>query len=187
MKAINQNSANVFLGKGHFKDNDVFHPLHFKATGIGNWYKQDLEYFQQPSFQTQGIPNKVQLEYWFKSKILSDFLLTFKNDAGFLRAFTGLRKTIFSDWFYGDLRTITADTICTSLVLVQFSPDKLLFRLYLFDGFYPVCKKRINIISKLIQEINATGKTTKQSNVNVLRRSGTGSNLKNAVTYTLNP
>jgi hypothetical protein len=170
MKTINQTPVKASLGKRLAKDTDVFQPIHYIATGIGNWYEQDLQYFCDPSFPPDRLPAKVQVEYILKAKILSDYLLTFKNQSGYIKALTGLRKTIFPDWYYGDLRTYHDSQTCFSLILVHFSPDRTMFRMYLFEGLYPDCKKRITIISKMIQEIIHTGRPTRESLCKRLRK-----------------
>jgi hypothetical protein len=155
-------SAQVSFGKSLRRDKTIFNPIHYKSTGIVNWYEQDLEYLNAPSFAIDSIPTKIQLEYCFKAKILSDYLITFQNKEGYMKALTGIRKTIIPDWYYGDLRAFADGQTITSLVLIQFSPDRSLFRLYLFDTYYPAGSKRINEITKLIQEILATGRPTEQ-------------------------
>ncbi|MBA4301279.1 MAG: hypothetical protein C0433_14430 [Cyclobacterium sp.] len=157
MKAINQNSANVSLGKRLNEDTNIFHPIHYKATGTGNWYEQDLEYFPLPNFNTEFLPEKIQLEHCFKAKIVSDYLLTFQNRDGLMKALTGLRKTIHTDWYYGDLRAFANCQTIMSLVLIHFSPDRSVFKLYLFESYYPEGGKRITEINKIIQEITLTG------------------------------
>lgn len=161
MKAIIQTTAPVSLGKRHQKDTNIFQPIHYKAVGIGNWYEQDLEYFARPSFEPEALPVRIQIEYCYKAKIVSDYLMTFHDLKGYLRALTGLRKTIIPDWYYGDLRTFHEGQTITSLVLVQFSPDRSIFRLYLFETYYPEGAKRINQINKIIQELLSTGQPTK--------------------------
>lgn len=158
MNKFNQTSAPVSLGKRLREDTNIFHPIYYKTTGTGNWYEQDLEFFEKPSFPIESIPTKVQVEYCFKAKILSDYLLTFRNKSGYMNALTGLRKTLMPDWYYGDLRAFVDGQTITSLVLVQFSPDKSVFRLYLFEKYYPAGRKRIRDIIALIREIVATGR-----------------------------
>ena len=158
MNTFNQTSANVSLGKRQIKDTGKFHPIYFRATGIGNWYSQDLEYFEQPSFSCDSLPEKVQLEYCFKAKILSDYLLTFQNEHGYMKALTGLRKVLIPNWHYGDLRVYDDGRTITSLILVEFSPDKTLFRLYLLESYYPNGKKRIREILEIIRDLTAKGR-----------------------------
>jgi hypothetical protein len=79
-----------------------------------------------------------------------------------MKALTGIKKTIISDWYYGDMRAFAEGQTIQSLILIQFSPDRSLFRLYLFETYYPSGSKRINEIIKLIQEILATGRPTDQ-------------------------
>lgn len=158
MKDINPTSECVSLGKRQTKDTGKFHPIYFRATGIGNWYSQDLEYFEQPSFSIESLPGKVQLEYCFKAKILSDYLLTFQNEQGYMKALTGLRKVLIQNWYYGDLRVYDDGRTITSLILVEFSPDKTLFRLYLLESYYPDGKKRIREILEIIRDLTAKGR-----------------------------
>lgn len=163
MKAINQNSAIVFLAKGHCKDTELFHPLHFKATGVGNWYEHDLEYFEPPSFPVTSIPNQIRLEkcHCNRARILGDFVLTFINQEGYLKALSSIHKTIFPDWYYGCLKTYAERITYSDLVLVQFSPDRSIFRVYLFEQHYPE-KNRTSIVNRLIQEICTVVKPTKE-------------------------
>lgn len=162
MKSINQTSENASLGKRQFKDTQIFHPIHYKTTGKGNWYKQDLEYFKQPSFPIDSLPSQVQLEHCFKAKIHAEFLVTFQNEDGYFKALTSLRKTLIQDWFYGDLRAFVDAQTITSLVLVYFSPDNSIFKLYLFENYYPEGSKRIKEILNLIRELIVTGKQMNQ-------------------------
>lgn len=162
MKTFNQTSAPVSLGKRQIEDTNKFQPIYYKSTGIGNWYQQDLEFFKQPSFETESLPVKVQLEYCFKAKIHADYLLTFQDDFGRMRAFTGIRKTLVPDWYYGDLRSFAYGQTITSLVLIHFSQDRSMFRLYLFESYYPEGNKRIKAITKIIQDLHSTGKPPKQ-------------------------
>jgi hypothetical protein len=162
MKTFIQTSAPVSLGKRQFKDTSIFNPIHYRATGKGNWYEQDLEYFKQPSFGIEQLPVRVQLEHCFKAKIHADYLLTFQDGSGFMRALTGIRKTIIPDWYYGDLRVFVHGQTVTSLVLIQFSPDRSMFSLYLFESYYPIGSKRISTVIKVIQEIKLTGNPSKQ-------------------------
>lgn len=162
MKAFNQNSANVSLGKRQSKDSCFFYPIHYKASGKGNWYQQDLEYFDKPSFPPQSLPEKIQLEYCFNAKIHAEYLMTFQNENGMIKALTGLREVLIPDWYYGDLRSFHEGETITSLILLQFSPDRSMFRIYLFQGYYPNGKKKKNSILKTIREILATGRPPRQ-------------------------
>ncbi|MDR7130336.1 hypothetical protein J2X69_002686 [Algoriphagus sp. 4150] len=162
MKLFNQTSAKVSLGKRQTEDTDIFNPVNYRAIGIGNWYKQDLEHYEQPSFPVGSIPVQLQLDHCLKAKIHADFLLTFQNNAGYMKALTGIRKTIMQGWYYGDLKSFADGQTITSLVLIQFSPDRSMFRLYMFKSYYPEGSKRINTITKVIQELNITGNPPKQ-------------------------
>lgn len=162
MKSINQTSENASLGKRHFEGTQIFHPIHYKTTGKDNWYEQDLEYFKQHSFPIDSLPFQVQLEHYFKAKIHAQSLVTFQNEHGYFTALTGLRKTLIPDWFYGDLRAFVDGKTITSLVLVYFSPDNSVFKLYLFENYYPEGRKRIREILNLIRELIVLGKPTNQ-------------------------
>lgn len=157
MNQINQTSTNVSLGKRPVQDSLFFNPIYYKSTGQGNWYKQDLEYYNQPSFSPVSLPEKIQLEYCFKAKIHADYLMTFHNERGIMQAMTGLRKILIPDWYYGDQRSLYEGETITSLVLAQFCPDRSIFRLYLFDGYYPEGPKKKNEILHVVREISATG------------------------------
>jgi hypothetical protein len=129
----------------------VFKKRQFSAVRLIHSMNIDCGYF------LVSIPEKIQLEYCFKSKILADYLMTFHNDAGIMKAMTGIRETLIPDWYYGDQRSFFDGDTITSLVLIQFSPDRSIFRLYLFDGYYPEGRKKKNEIIRVIREISATG------------------------------
>lgn len=186
MKAFNQNSATVSLGKRHFEDTRIFHPIHFKATGKGNWYIQDLDYFEEPSFKTDFLPEAVQLKYCFKAKILSDYLLTFKNEAGYIKSLIGLRKTLIPDWYYGDLKSYLEEGTKTSLILIQFSPDRSIFRLFLFDSYYPEGAKRINAINGLIQEMLNTRRPSKLVRETIIQHQAINANQESGIDQPIN-
>ncbi|MAN87867.1 MAG: hypothetical protein CL555_13855 [Algoriphagus sp.] len=157
MKESIQTSRKVSLGKRLDEDTNIFNPICYKAIGKGNWYQQDLEYITMPAFRLELLPANVQLEYCYKAKIVAEYLLTFQNKEGYVKALTGLRKTIYTDWHYGDLRTFMDCKTILNLVLIQFSVDRSNFRLYLFESYYPKGNKRITTVNKIIQEINTTG------------------------------
>lgn len=149
-------------GKDRLKIAVFFYPIHYKASGKGNWYRQDLEYFNKPSFPPHSLPEKIQLEYCFKAKIHAEYLMTFQNENGMIKALTGLREVLIPDWYYGDLRSFHEGETITSLILLQFSPDRSMFRIYLLQGYYPDGKKKKNTILKTIREILATGRLPRQ-------------------------
>lgn len=162
MKSIDQTSDNASLGKRQSEGITIFNPIHYKAIGKGNCYEQDVDYFKQPSFETEPLPIKVHLEYCSKAKVQTDHLLTFQNQNGFMKALTVFCKTIIPDWYYGDMTTFAESQTISNLVLIQFSPDRSLFRLYQFESLYPEWRKGINTIIKVIQELIRNGNPPKQ-------------------------
>lgn len=130
-------------------------PLYFRHTGTGNWYGKDTD-FPVPSFLPDLIPDELQIEYEAAKNIQSDFILRSRRCHGTQRVSTGLQPTSFDGWYYGDAPTFQDGQITKSLILVQFSPDSSMFRLYLFHGYYPSGKTvSKSVISKILHIIRS--------------------------------
>ncbi|MDX5478099.1 MAG: hypothetical protein LPJ98_06540 [Cyclobacteriaceae bacterium] len=84
--------------------------------------------------------------------IQAGFVLTSKSHHGIHRILTGLRPTVFNGWYYGDIPVFKGDKLTKNLILIEFSPDCTMFRIYLVDDFYPKGKnseQKINNVAKM--------------------------------------
>jgi hypothetical protein len=130
------NTSNIICDS-LYKDSHSIHPLYYKHTGIGNWFEKDLEFVPLPSFDQNIFPDQLQVEYSAKKSIQAKYVLTSKRHYGIHRILTGLRPTVFNGWYYGDIPVFKGEKLTKNLILIEFSPDCTMFRIYFIDGYYP--------------------------------------------------
>ena len=103
---------------------------------------QDTRYFEM----TQGemgftkVPNELKLEETQKKGIIhSDFLIRSRIKDGKYFFFTGLLKTNFDYWYFGDFFEIRNGIKRNSFILFHFSQDQARFEMFFFNHFklYP--------------------------------------------------
>jgi hypothetical protein len=135
-----------------YKDSRSIHPLYYKHTGTGNWFSKEMDYIPLPSFDHGIFPDQLQIEYAAKKSIQAEYVLTSKRHNGVPYILTGLRPSVFNDWYYGDIPGFKGEELIKSLVLLEFSPDCTRFRVYFSEGFFPMGKttdRKINDIVRM--------------------------------------
>lgn len=137
-----------------YKDTDFLQPLTYTLQDCGGWYAKDTDLVPDNVSHLLNIPANLQIQHVYKQGIKSNQVLTSGNIQGHRQLFTGLRQTTEQDWLYGDVPEYLENRIAKSLLLLEFSPDRYQFRLFLFEGYYPKRSRRQSEIGHLISAIN---------------------------------
>lgn len=146
-------TSTIYPGKDIFKDTDFLQPLSYTLQNYGGWYAKDADVVPEHASHLLNIPTNLQIQHVYKQGIRSNQVLTSGNTQGDNRLFTGLRQTNEQDWLYGDIPQYIKNRVTKSLLLLEFSPDRYQFRLFLFEGYYPTRCKRQREIGSLISSI----------------------------------
>lgn len=128
-----------------YKDTYFLRHLTFTRQDMAGRYALDAGYFA-------NIPENLQVQHTFKQGIRSTWVMTSMHDDGSCRIFTGIRPAGVQDWYYGDIPLFGDGKVTKRLLLVEFSPDKYQFRLYLMNS-YPPTKSRRTEIKRIIGAI----------------------------------
>jgi len=86
------------------------------------------------------VPNELKLEETQKKSIIhSDYLIRSRQKDGKYQFFTGLLKTNFDYWYFGDFFEIRKGIKKNSFILFHFSLDQTRFEMFFFNHFklYP--------------------------------------------------
>ncbi|MBC8181548.1 hypothetical protein H8E88_10535 [candidate division KSB1 bacterium] len=135
-----------------------------QTTGIGTpehkylYFKlnPDTGYFQmiRGVMGFQKVPNELKLEQTQRKEIIkSDFLIRGRIKNGKYLFFTGLLKTNFDNWYFGDFFEIRNGIKKNSLILFNFSQDQTRFEMYFFNHFKLYPKHRGYFIRDFINSI----------------------------------
>lgn len=88
----------------------------------------------------QKVPDELKLETTQKKSIIhSDFLIRGRIRNGKYLFFTGLLKTNYDQWYFGDYFEIRNGIKKNSFILFHFTPDQTAFEMFFFNHFklYP--------------------------------------------------
>lgn len=135
------------------KDTDFLQPLTYTLQDCGGWYAKDADPASEHGGHLLKVPATLQIQHVYKQGIKSNQVLTSGNAQGHQQLFTGLRQTNEQDWLYGDVPEYSKNGVAKSLILLEFSPDRYQFRLFLFDGYYPKRSSRQSEIGSIISAI----------------------------------
>jgi hypothetical protein len=146
-------ASTTYPGNDMFKDTGFLQPLTYTLQDCGGLYSKDADRGCEHAIHLLNIPANLQIQHVYKQGIKSNQVLTSGNIQGNRQLFTGLRQTKEQDWLYGDIPQYIEYTVSKSLLLLEFSPDRYQFRLFLFEEYYPTRSKRQNDIGHLISAI----------------------------------
>jgi hypothetical protein len=110
-------------------------------------FKLDREsgYFQmiRGEMGFQKVPDELKVEETRRKEIIkSDFIIRSRIKDGKYSFFTGLLKTNFDNWYFGDFFEIRNGIKKNSFVLFQFTPDMTGLEIYFFNLFKLYPKRR---------------------------------------------
>ncbi len=91
-------------------------------------------------FGFQKVPNELKVEKTQRPDIIkSDFLIRSRVINGKYQFFTGLLKTNFENWYFGDFYEVKNGIKRNSFILFRFSPDQIHLEIFFFNHFklYP--------------------------------------------------
>ncbi|MBT0811055.1 hypothetical protein KIH41_07150 [Litoribacter ruber] len=140
-------------GPGLTKDTKFYLPLTYSLSHMG-WYRKETDMVPAEAEHLQAIPAELHLQHTFKRGIKSTLVLT-----GRQGMFTGLRRTDFDGWLYGDVVTNDNGRIRKSLIILDFfAPDQ--FRLFFLQNLYPRIRTRQATTKDIITGIKHNRKQT---------------------------
>jgi len=101
------------------------------------------------------VPNELKLEETQKKGLIkSDFLIRGRIQGGKYLFFTGLLKTPFLNWNFGDFYEIKHGIKKNSFILFHFSQDQTQFEMFFFNHFKLYPDRREQFITEFINAIN---------------------------------
>jgi hypothetical protein len=105
-------------------------------------FNPETRYFQMTTGELgfSKVPNELKLEETQKKSIIhSDYLIRGRIINGKYSFFTGLLKTNFEHWYFGDFFEIRNGIKKNSFILFHFSKDQTRFVMFFFNHFklYP--------------------------------------------------
>ena len=102
----------------------------------------------------QKVPDELKLETTQRKELIkSDFIIRSRVKNGKYRFFTGLLKTNFENWYFGDYFEIRNGIKKNSFILFHFSQDQTGFEVYFFNHFKLYPKRRGYFIRDFIDSI----------------------------------
>lgn len=105
-------------------------------------------------FGFQKVPNELKLEITQRPDIIkSDFIIRSRVKDGKYQFFTGLIKTNFQYWYFGDYYEIRNNIKRNSFCLFRFSPDQTGLEIYFFNHFKLYPKHRGYFIRNFISNL----------------------------------
>jgi hypothetical protein len=146
-------ASTTYPGNDMSKDTDFLQPLTYTLQDCGGWYAKDADLVPEHVFHLLNIPANLQIQHVYKQGIKSNQVLTSGDTEDNHRLFTGLRQTNEQDWLYGDIPQYIEYRVAKSLLLLEFSPDRYQFRLFMFEGCYPPRSRRQSEIGSIISAI----------------------------------
>jgi len=91
----------------------------------------------------QKVPNELKLEGTQRKDIIkSDFIIRSRVINGKYQFFSGLLKTNFENWYFGDFYEIKNGIKRNSFILFRFSPDQIHLDIFFFNHFKLYPKRR---------------------------------------------
>lgn len=100
------------------------------------------------------VPNELKLEQTQKKGIIhSDYLIRSRQKNNKYPFFTGLLKTNFDHWYFGDFFEIRNGIKRNSFILFHFSQDQTRFELFFFNHFKLYPERRGHFIRDFINDL----------------------------------
>lgn len=119
-------------------------------------FNQETKYFEitRGQFGFTKVPNELKLEETQKKGIIhSDYLIRGRIKNGKYLFFTGLLKTNFENWYFGDYFEIRNGIKRNSFILFHFTPDQTAFEMYFFNHFKLYPDRRGHFIRNFINDL----------------------------------
>ena len=116
----------------------------------------ETRYFQMTSGEMgfTKVPNELKLEETQKKGIIhSDYLIRGRIRNGKYLFFTGLLKTNFDHWYFGDFFEIRNGIKKNSFILFHFSQDQTRFEMFFFNHFKLYPDRRGHFIRNFINDL----------------------------------
>lgn len=102
----------------------------------------------------QKVPNELKIEKTQRPDIIkSDFIIRSRVINGKYSFFTGLLKTNFDNWFFGDFYEIRNGIKKNSFILFRFSPDQIDLDIFFFNHFKLYPKRRGLFVRNFISNL----------------------------------
>ena len=117
----------------------------------------DTGYFQmiRGVMGFQKVPDELKIEKTQRTELIrSDYLIRGRKKNGKYSFFTGLLKTNFDNWYFGDFFEIRNGIKRNSFILFHFSQDQTRFEMYFFNHFKLYPKHRGHFIRDFINSLN---------------------------------
>lgn len=119
-------------------------------------YNPQTRYYQM----TKGeigflkVPNELKLEETQKKELIqSDFIIRSRIKDGKYQFFTGLLKTNFENWYFGDHFEVRHGIKKNSFILFHFTPDHTTLEIFYFNHFKLYPKRRGAFIREFITNL----------------------------------
>lgn len=141
---------------GLYKDSRVIRPLYYKLKGYSNCFEKELEFVPRPTFDHNLFPFQLQMEYLEDAVTSGNYVLSSKIRHGIHCVFTRIKPTIFEDWYSGHVPIFRGDKPIKTPILIEFSPDYLMFRIYLVETPFPEEKMNDQQVNELARMYKST-------------------------------
>jgi len=103
----------------------------------------------------QKVPDELKIEKTQRTELIrSDYLIRGRKKNGKYSFFTGLLKTNFDNWYFGNFFEIRNGIKRNSFILFLFSQDQTGFEMYFFNHFKLYPKHRGHFIRDFINSLN---------------------------------
>jgi len=119
-------------------------------------FNQETRYYQmiRGEIGFLKVPNELKLEETQKKDLIrSDYIIRSRIKDGKYLFFTGLLKTNFENWYFGDHYEIRHGIKRNSFILFNLSPDQTKIELFFFNHFKLYPKRRSYFIRDFITNL----------------------------------
>jgi len=119
-------------------------------------YNPQTRYYQMAKGEIGflKVPNELKLEETQKKELIrSDFIIRSRIKDGKYQFFTGLLKTNFENWYFGDFFETRNGIKRNSFILFHFTTDQTKIELFFFNHFKLYPKKRGLFIRDFITKL----------------------------------
>ncbi len=119
-------------------------------------FNPETRYFQMTTGEMgfSKVPNELKLEETQKKGIIhSDYVIRGRIKDGKYLFFTGLLKTNFDHWYFGDFFEIRKGIKKNSFILFHFSQDQTRFEMFFFNHFKLYPDRRGHFIRNFIANL----------------------------------
>ncbi len=102
----------------------------------------------------QKVPNELKIEGTQRRDIIkSDFIIRSRVINGKYTFFTGLLKTNFENWYFGDFYETRNGIKKNSFILFRFTPDQIHLEIFFFNHFKLYPKQRGYFVRDFINSL----------------------------------